>query len=85
MKEMETNTTEVRLTYFCRFRVPSVMYIITVIFRSRRLTISFPFGSGIIIATTSSTPARLKWKKELLKQNEKTTAVLLRGWKTQHG
>lgn len=58
MKEMDTNTTEVRLTYFCRLRVPTVMCIITVIFRSSRLTISFPFGSGIIIATTSSIPIR---------------------------
>lgn len=58
MKEMDTNTTEVRLTYFCRLRVPTVMCIITVIFRSNRLTISFPFGSGIIIATTSSIPIR---------------------------
>lgn len=56
MKEMETNTTEVRLTYFCKFRVPIVMYIVTVMFLSSRLTISFPFGSGIIIATMSSTP-----------------------------
>lgn len=56
MKEIETNTTEVRLTYFCRFRVPMVMDIITVMFLSSRLTISFPFGSGIIIATMSSTP-----------------------------
>lgn len=56
MKEMETNTTEVRLTYFCKFRVPMVMNMVTVMFLSRRLTISFPFGSGIIIATMSSTP-----------------------------
>ena len=67
MKEMETKTTEVRLTYFCKLRVPMVMYIITVMFLSRRLTISFPLGSGIIIATTSSRPIRQEREKRNLK------------------
>jgi hypothetical protein len=57
---METNTTEVRLTYFCKFRVPMVMYMLTVTFLSSRPTISFPFGSGIIMATMSSTPVAEK-------------------------
>lgn len=67
MKEMDTNTTDVRLTYFCRFRVPMVMYMVTVTFLSSRLTISFPLGSGIIIATMSSTPGVREARKRAVR------------------
>lgn len=67
MKEMETNTTDVRLTYFCKFRVPMVMYMVTVMFLSSRFTSSFPLGSGIIIATMSSTPVARGARKRAMR------------------
>lgn len=60
MKEMETNTTDVLLTYFCRFLVPMVMVIFTVTFRSSSANTSRPLGSGIMMATTSPVPERRK-------------------------
>lgn len=56
MKEIDTNTTDVLLTYFCRFLVPMVIVMVTVTFRSNSDTISRPFGSGIMMATTSLAP-----------------------------
>lgn len=57
MKEMETNTTDVRLTYFCRLRVPMVMCRVIMMFRSSKAVISRPFGSGIMMATMLPVPA----------------------------
>ena len=56
MKEMDTNTTDVRLTYFCRFLVPMVIVMVTVTLRSSSDATSRPFGSGIMMATTSPVP-----------------------------
>lgn len=56
MKEMDTNTTDVLLTYFCRFLVPMVIVMVTVTLRSSSDATSRPFGSGIMMATTSPVP-----------------------------
>lgn len=57
MKEMETNTTDVLLTYFCRLRVPMVMCNVITMCCSSKATISRPLGSGIMMATTLPVPA----------------------------
>lgn len=56
MKEMDTNTTDVLLTYFCRFRVPMVIIMVIVTLCSRSDVNSRPFGSGIMMATISPVP-----------------------------
>lgn len=57
MKEMETNTTDVLLTYFCRLRVPMVMCRVITMCRSSKAMISRPLGSGIMMATMVPVPA----------------------------
>lgn len=56
MKEMDTKTTDVLLTYFCRLRVPMVIIMVIVTLCSRSDVNSRPFGSGIMMATTSPVP-----------------------------
>lgn len=60
MKEMETKTTDVLLTYFCRLRVPTVMCKVTAMFCSSSAMISRPLCSGIMMATMSPVPAHTR-------------------------